>query len=432
MMRKRIVFPLVTVVLVLIIIETGSFFLYQIIKQQIFPYAQYKEAINKITVQSNPKLSERPINIGEMRWTASFVEAIHPYIGFVADPRKSKATISEYGFLDSKEPIISRSDDKIIIGLFGGSFARQLFSFSMEELEKALAPLGKKLIIVNFAMGGYKQPQQLMILTYMLSLGAEFDIAINLDGFNEVALPPANINYGVFPMYPRGWSYRVGNLQSPELLKKFGKLKILDDERLWWGNLFENVFSNYSVALSIIWKFRDSLLEKARFKLIQQIDNDKETTDTRYVVTGPDFAANKVELYHFLAMSWKRSSFQMDNICKSNGIQYLHFLQPNQYVNGSKPLSIKEKKIAINSNSPYFKHATKGYSVLLKYGAELYHEGVRFYDLTMIYSKIEKTLYRDDCCHVNKAGYDIVARRIGDTIIQNYKKIEILKKHENY
>ena len=101
-------------------------------------------------------------------------------------------------------------------------------------------------------------------------------------------------------------------------------------------------------------------------------------------------------------------------------MHYYHFLQPNQYVNGSKPLSDKEKKIAINPNNPYSKHAKKGYPELRKYGIELYHQDVNFYDLTMIYYKIEKTLYRDDCCHVNKTGYDIVAKKIGRTILDDY------------
>ncbi len=402
-------------------IETGSFILYLIINNKIFPYSQYKTSIDKISDRSKQKLPEKPTNIGEMRWTSSFVEAIHPYVGFVADPKKSKVVISQYGFLDSKNPITSRSDDKLIIGLFGGSFARQLYSYAANELQKTLAPLGKKLTIINFAMGGYKQPQQLMILTYMLSLGAEFDIIVNLDGFNEVALPPANIFKGVFPIYPRNWYYRVANLQSPELLSKLGELRIVDHKRLQWGNRFKSPILNNSVALLSLWRFRDRLLEKARFKLIQEIDNDKKLIDTRYVVTGPDYPFNeKNQLYKFLSMIWKQSSFQMHQISKANGIKYYHFLQPNQYVNGSKPLSDKEIKIAINPNSPYSKHAKEGYRELRKYGVELCHQDVNFYDLTMIYSEIVKILYRDDCCHVNMAGYHIVANQIGCTILENY------------
>jgi len=43
-----------------------------------------------------------------------------------------------------------------------------------------------------------------MRLNYLLALGARFDLFINLDGFNEVALPPAeNIPKGVFLFFPR-------------------------------------------------------------------------------------------------------------------------------------------------------------------------------------------------------------------------------------
>jgi len=35
-------------------------------------------------------------------------------------------------------------------------------------------------------MPGFKQPQQLQVLTYFLSVGQEFDMVVNIDGFNDV------------------------------------------------------------------------------------------------------------------------------------------------------------------------------------------------------------------------------------------------------
>ena len=43
-----------------------------------------------------------------------------------------------------------------------------------------------------FSHEGYKQPQQLLILSYFLSIGQSFDVVVNIDGFNEVAMSPLN------------------------------------------------------------------------------------------------------------------------------------------------------------------------------------------------------------------------------------------------
>ena len=106
----------------------------------------------------------------------------------------------------------------------------------------------------------------------------------------------------------------------------------------------------------------------------------------------------------------------MKNLCEANGAKYFHFLQPNQYVEGSKPMSAAEKQRAVNANSPYKKAVARGYSDLARAGRELQTAGVNFTDLTMIYSGNEQLLYVDDCCHTNTEGSDIVAQRIYETI----------------
>ena len=44
---------------------------------------------------------------------------------------------------------------------------------------------------------GYKQPQQLLVLSYFLSIGQTFDLVVNIDGFNEVALSSLNHQRGL-------------------------------------------------------------------------------------------------------------------------------------------------------------------------------------------------------------------------------------------
>jgi hypothetical protein len=53
------------------------------------------------------------------------------------------------------------------------------------------------------------------------------------------------------------------------------------------------------------------------------------------------------KLYRYLAEAWKNSSIQMNALSDVAGIKYYHFLQPNQYVKDSKPMTEQERKIAI-------------------------------------------------------------------------------------
>jgi hypothetical protein len=97
---------------------------------------------------------------------------------------------------------------------------------------------GKEIVILSLATGGYKQPQQLMALTYLLALGAHFDLVINVDGFNEVALPAAeNVPQGYSPYYPRGWQLQVGPLDM-EQRKLVGRISYQRDRRAAWAKRF--------------------------------------------------------------------------------------------------------------------------------------------------------------------------------------------------
>ena len=70
-------------------------------------------------------------------------------------------------------------------------------------------------------------------------------------------------------------------------------------------------------------------------------------SDSSYGVTGPVWPIpDEASLYKFLAFLWKQSSLQMKHLCDAGGIRYAHFLQPNQYIEGSKPMTAAERKIA--------------------------------------------------------------------------------------
>jgi hypothetical protein len=88
---------------------------------------------------------------------------------------------------------------------------------------------------VKAAIGGYKQPQQLMALNYFTALGGEFDVLVNVDGFNEVALPPLENIPQTNPFCPRQWHLRMRMVPNQEFLATVGKIRFLDALRQCGG-----------------------------------------------------------------------------------------------------------------------------------------------------------------------------------------------------
>src|SRR5262249_23951485 len=134
-----------------------------------------------------------------------------------------------------KQPIQTRGPGRVVVGILGGSVACQFAVNGTARLEAELSKssefANRRLIFVNLALGGYKQPQQLMTLAYLLSLGAEFDLVLNIDGFNEVALYELeNASHHVFPAFPRSWHARIGTTEQVSGLTK-GRLLVIEEQR---------------------------------------------------------------------------------------------------------------------------------------------------------------------------------------------------------
>jgi hypothetical protein len=339
-------------------------------------------------------------------------EVIHPYLGFVPDPGEGGTTVG-----DTKQ-VLSRSPERMIVGVFGGSFAAGVCNYARGKLREVLRLPGKDVQLICVCAGGYKQPQPLLALTYLLSLGGSFDLVITVDGANDVALAPIeNVPQGVFPVYPRGWFWRVGSVNDPEALKYLGGLFALDLDRQTWANTFLNHGLYRSAALSLIWENRDRLFAIKRDRTVHALTEYKTTAAKSYAATGPKRAfKNPQELYEFLARVWSESSLQMKRLCDVNGIAYYHFLHPSQYVTGSKPMLPEETKVAVVQGHAYQAGIVAGYPILRRYGTQLSAAGVRFRDLTMLFEHVQESVYKDASGHLNGDGYRLVAEAIGETI----------------
>ena len=373
---------------------------------------------------------------GDSAATAPPLEVIHPYLGYVYNPEANNEalykahenlSISEFGFVDEVEPIQAQSNDKVVIGIFGGSVAWWLSDQGIDSLKNEIRRIpgftDKELVIVRTALGGFKQPQPLMALSYLLTLGAHFDLVIEIDGVNEVALPPAeNIPKNVFPVFPRNWYLRAQAVPHPAIQRMVGKITHLTSEQNRWAKLFSRTPLRHSYTLYFLWKYfdRNLAMEISETELALQ---GYQVEKSSYVAVGPSYQnESEVGLFEDLASIWKRSSLQMHTLCVANGIEYFHFLQPNQYVAGSKILREAELAQAVLANHPFRRGIERGYPYLIKGGQELVDAGVNFQDLTMLFSDNAEPLYIDTCCHLNRAGNGLLATAIGRSIALSYSQ----------
>ena len=401
------------IVLMYAVMEILLFAVVSIRFGRMFSFSAMEAARREVSAGSDPfGLADVPARLRIHK------EVVHPYMGYVYDPSVEQS--SPYGISDVS-PVQRRSADKVIVGIFGGSFADDLAYNMAQKLADLLKPRfpGKEFVIVKATIGGYKQPQQLMALNYFTAIGGEFDIVINLDGFNDVALPALENVPQTSPFFPRQWHLRMRTVPDQEFLTTVGRIKFIDSVAETWASTFRRAPLRYSVTMNTLWRVGDRFLYNAATNARAQLPQLASGTN-EYAAAGPPTPfASQGEMYAALARTWAESSYQMHAVASAKGIRYFHFLQPNQYIDGTKPMSDEERRVAINEAHPYAKSVRSGYPELRARGRELIQRGVNFVDLTGLYANTRDVVYRDNCCHVNPTGQRLVIEAIAHTIISS-------------
>lgn len=358
------------------------------------------------------------------------IDILHPYLGYVRQPRRdndqlpAEQQVSPWGFNDHGSPIHKRTAGTVVIGILGGSVAEEFANGAGQRLCEALrrAPqfAGKEMVLVHLALAGYKQPQQLIAVNYLISLGAEFDLLVNIDGFNDVALPAAeNVPNGVFASYPFNWQTRVSESSDPSVLRVIGRITVRKELSQAWATRMTGSWARFSATMNLIWRAYDDALWTGIFRDHGRL-GQIATLHMSYCATGPPQKfSNAADLYAHCAETWMRSSAQLHQLASASGIRYFHFLQPNQYVPGSKDMSRQEQRIAIAAWHPYRAHVEGGYPWLQRAGAKLREQGVQFRDLTRLFADEKLETYRDDCCHYSQRGNELLADEIARTILSD-------------
>jgi lysophospholipase L1-like esterase len=107
---------------------------------------------------------------------------------------------------------------------------------------------------------------------------------------------------------------------------------------------------------------------------------------------------------------WKKHIGLQRQVERTRGVPAYFFLQPNQYLQDSKPLSVEERATAINSDVADINHAQ--ISILRRAVQDLATKGVPVFGLTGIFQETPATVCVDACCHMNELGNQIMAQHI--------------------
>lgn len=351
---------------------------------------------------------------------------LHPYFGFVNRPGAPELLTNNYGFVSPHDyPYARRSPEEYVVGIFGGSVAAELATFEAEHgvlaplLAETLGRSAGEVTVLSFAQGGFKQPQQLLAYDYFRALGQEFDLVVNLDGFNEVALAGRNLGAGVAVEMP-SFDHMGGLAAVAGPTGAMGSVERMLRVRVHWrkfARTFNRAWSGDGWELKLASGFMvDFLIYKYHLRRYQAELGESSTSATKrvgesWIALGAPRGREAEELERAVAL-WARGSELIDRAQKNAGGAYLHVVQPNQYHATAKVFSDRERSVALSRKSPFAELVRRGYPRLAAGVEPLRRRGVAVVSLLELFDGVSKPVYADDCCHLNGDGQRLLAEAI--------------------
>jgi hypothetical protein len=307
-----------------------------------------------------------------------------------------------------------------VVVLVGGSVAWGMGNNTAGVLKARLEAdprfAGRQVVLLNYAHHTYKEPQQLMRIAYLLSIGYRPDAVINLDGVNELSLAYENWTRGTYPLYPHAllWEKPLAAVRASagdlDLLAESWTLRreaerIAERSRAW--NLCASSLCYRWMSGRLAWLNEE---RAALFERHAPLESDARRF--RRERLGPDSPRSPEEALGLCVEAWYQSSLSIDALCTARGAQYLHVLQPSLYDAGSKRLSEHERALAESPRDPGWAESLRnGYPLLRERGKRLTERRVHFFDASGVFRDVETDLYFDHC-HFKKSGQELAMAEI--------------------
>jgi hypothetical protein len=241
---------------------------------------------------------------------------------------------------------------------------------------------------------------------------------------NDIVDPLIQYRKGVFPFYPSHWALRLRSLWTPDELELLARAQDLAQRSRSLAEQASSAWYGRSAVFGLAASLGVARERRAQAEVEMQLE--AATHERDFQSTGPTPHFEREQLLARAAEVWRESSRLLHAMVSAVGGEYYHFLQPDQYVAGSKPLTPREQRVAYRPSSDWGKGVIQGYPYLLREGRKLAEEGIAYRDTTQIFAGEEGDIYIDTCCHLTPRGTQLLAAEILRTILER-TQIEALR-----
>ncbi|MDP8237131.1 MAG: hypothetical protein P9M08_12170 [Candidatus Erginobacter occultus] len=417
--------PMVSLLVCLIVLE-GALGAYRALRRGRNPYgagvlADYRSLLENVTASADRADAQLPSI------------APHPYLGYVAnyDARKSHKgmPVNRFGFFSEVEALYRPDpEEEFAVVVLGGSVAAQLCIVGADALRRGLESLpitgGRRVVINSLCQGGYKQPHQLLILSYFLSLGLHADLLINIDGVNEMAFFQLNARQNkIDPSFPWNW-LTLTDADRPDREAMRARLAIIRQRES--RARLASVLLRTGLYRSVLVRYLRERLDRmsihregrAEHRLEERLRDTSRQTPS-YGRTGPVYWSGE-DLDEALLESarlWRRASIALSDLAREQGIPYVHGLQPNQYFFRETPPPERPDSGVYNTESRFYRALTRGYACFISQSEILRANGVPFVDYNeSFFGHVPETIYEDDFAHLNQRGNEMLADAVVESV----------------
>lgn len=366
---------------------------------------------------------------------------MHPYYGFVGRPslvldfsatckeKRCKWFLNKQGFIsDFPYPYGKKNAEEVTVGLFGGSVSAGMYFSAQEIFQERIKKYSegkcKTVTVLTHGFGGYKQPQQQIIMSELASRGHELDFVLNIDGFNEVAHAYGNEITGKIDNsmpYHGFLNPVVSSLDAGltiEQIDAIGNVRRLRQLVVNAARSFkEKKWGNRRIRYLIRYRNYNASLAEAQARLEQTMAGKNKNAAKDFFVKPADQANDVQAIMATETKSWAKSVRQMQAITNESKTFFMSVVQPNQYY-GNRKFTAQQKTIAL-ADGPFRDAVIAGYPHLAKKVPDLKARGVNIFAPTEIFDNVEENMYSDSCCHYTPAGYKILANFIVDRMFED-------------
>jgi hypothetical protein len=334
---------------------------------------------------------------------------LHPFLGYV---REAGDATNNVGFLARADFPYRAAHDELVVGIFGGSVAEAMCQQEAPLLETALRDetIDKgyaRVTVLCFAVVGFRQPQSLFAF---LEYADTIDVAIFVEGFNEVVFWGEGGYPADFPNFAL-WLPLVQDAVSPAQASSLCRLHAARAVRRAITEPFLAPVLRSSAFGHLLWQALAALEQRGERRARADLDGEQRgLRPYRSPVGESDDDLRERYLERYASVLRLTSG-----LGAALGIAVFHFLQPNQYLDGSKPFS-GEELAHRRSNADLHRFVSAGYPELRRIIGQARRAGIAAADLTQLFDRLAETVYVDDCCHYDARGTRLLALAVIDEI----------------